>query len=335
MIAPDRVRAVVRAFSGCRVLVVGDIILDRYVWGAVERISPEAPVPVVHVTRESVMPGGAGNVARNVAALGGQVELVAATGEDDTGRELARLLGDWKIDTTGLVVEPGRPTTVKTRVIARAQQVVRFDRESEAFLTPPSVEQLLAMVRERIGAVDGLLLEDYGKGLLSPQVLQAVMALANERSRPVFVDPKAEHWELYRGAELVKPNLREAEQVTGIRARHDDDLARLGRAVLEGTGARTAAITRGEKGMSLFYADGGIDHVPTEVHAVADATGAGDTAIATLTLARLAGASWTEAAALANAAAGLVVQVPGTASVGPDELSRVATRASATGEVPA
>jgi D-beta-D-heptose 7-phosphate kinase/D-beta-D-heptose 1-phosphate adenosyltransferase len=328
MILPDRVQPLVGSFSGRRLLVIGDVILDRYVWGAVDRISPEAPVPVVQVTRESIMPGGAGNVARNVAALGGQVELIAAVGEDDTGRELTRLLSEWKIDTTGLVAETGRPTTVKTRVIARAQQVVRFDRESEEVLTPPSTIQLLETIRARIDRVDGVILEDYGKGILSNSVLEVIMQVCADRNRPVFVDPKAEHWALYRGAELVKPNLREAEQVTGIRARGDEDLTRLGRAVLDATGARTVAITRGERGMTLFYADGGLDNVPTVAHAVADATGAGDTAIAALALARLAGASWTEAASLANSAAGVVVQVPGTASLGPDELIRVATEVS-------
>ncbi len=330
MIERARAESVVHAFSGCRVLVVGDVILDRYVWGAVDRISPEAPVPVVQVTRESAMPGGAGNVALNVAALGGQVELISTVGEDDTGREITRLLSEWKIDTTGLLAEAGRPTTVKTRVIARAQQVVRFDRESEEPLASPSIDQLLSTVRGRVARVDGVILEDYGKGVLTPEVLDEIMRMCADQGRPVFADPKSEHWERYRGAELVKPNLREAEQVTGLRVRRDEDLERLGRAVLNATGALTVAMTRGEHGMTLFYAEGGGDHVPTTVHAVADATGAGDTAIATLTLARLAGSSWTEAATLANSAAGVVVQVPGTASLGPEELIHETLQLSAT-----
>jgi D-beta-D-heptose 7-phosphate kinase/D-beta-D-heptose 1-phosphate adenosyltransferase len=331
MIHPDRAGTLIRTFPERRLLIVGDVILDRYVWGRVDRISPEAPVPVVQVTRESVMPGGAGNVARNVAALAGQVELVAVVGEDDTGQELTRLLADWKIGGTGLLTEPGRPTTVKTRVIARAQQVVRFDRELEEPLAPATVDRLLATVRGRAGHVEGVILQDYGKGVLIPDVLRALMSTCTEVGVPVFVDPKAEHWECYHGAELIKPNLREAEGVTGIRVRNDDDLARLGRGVLDRTGARTVAITRGESGISLFYQAGGADNVPTQAKAVADATGAGDTAIATLTLAKLAGGSWVEAASLANAAAGVVVEVPGTASVGPDELLHAVTRGAEAG----
>ncbi len=326
MIAPDRAASLVRAFTGRRLLVVGDVILDRYVWGRVDRISPEAPVPVVQVKQESVMPGGAGNVARNLSALGAHVELVAAVGEDETGQELARLFSDCKIDPEGLLTDAGRPTTVKTRVIARAQQVVRFDQESEELLARDTVDRLLAAVRERAARVDGIILQDYGKGVLFPEVIEAIMATSAEHQLPVFVDPKAEHWEYYRGAELLKPNLREAVEVTGIRVRDEEDLARLGRGVLEHCGVRTVAITRGEHGISLFYEEGGIDHVPTEPRAVADATGAGDTVIATLALARLSGGSWVEAAVLANEAAGVVVEVPGTASVTPEELMRVAAR---------
>jgi D-beta-D-heptose 7-phosphate kinase/D-beta-D-heptose 1-phosphate adenosyltransferase len=326
MIAPDRAASLVQAFAGQRLLVVGDVILDRYVWGRVDRISPEAPVPVVQVKQESVMPGGAGNVARNVSALGAHVEFVAVVGEDETGQELARLFSDCKIDPAGLLTDGERPTTVKTRVIARAQQVVRFDRESEEPLGQAVLDRLLSAIRERASRVDGIILQDYGKGVLFPQVLEGVMATAVEHHVPVFVDPKGEHWECYRGAELLKPNLREAVEVTGIRVRAEEDLARLGRGVLEHCGARTVAITRGERGISLFYEAGGTDHVPTEPRGVADATGAGDTVIATLALARLSGSSWVEAAVLANEAAGVVVEVPGTASVTPEELVRIASR---------
>jgi D-beta-D-heptose 7-phosphate kinase/D-beta-D-heptose 1-phosphate adenosyltransferase len=331
MMTAERVQALVRAFGDRKLLVIGDVILDRYVWGAVDRISPEAPVPVVQVTRESVMPGGAGNVARNIATLGGEVILLSVIGEDETGRELARMMAEWKIDPGGLVVEPSRPTTVKTRVIARAQQVVRYDRESEDPVAAATAGRLLGQVRERAGGADGLILQDYGKGVLGSDFLRELMALCAELGLPVFVDPKAEHWDHFGGAELVKPNLREAEHVTGIRLRHEEDLSRIGRGVLERTRARAVAITRGEGGISLFYADGGMDHVSTEPRAVADATGAGDTAIATLALARLSGGSWVEAASLANAAAGVVVTVPGTASLHPEELIRAATSASVEG----
>ncbi len=310
----------VAGFERVRILVLGDVILDRYVWGNVERISPEAPVPVVRVTRESSMLGGAGNVARNLVSLGGQVRFAAVVGDDETGAEIARLLADWKIDAAGLVADAARPTTMKTRVIARAQQVVRFDRESEDPIGPHAARRLVAAAHAALPHVDGVILQDYGKGVLTAPVVLELMRLFAGAGRPVFVDPKSEHWSLYRGAALLKPNLREAALVTGIRVRQPDDVERVGRALLELSGARTLAITQGEAGMTLFHADGGSDHVSTRARAVAEASGAGDTAIAALALARLAGADWSEAARIANAAAGVVVGVPGTSTVSQREL---------------
>jgi D-beta-D-heptose 7-phosphate kinase/D-beta-D-heptose 1-phosphate adenosyltransferase len=319
-LAPARARELVAAFERLRLVVVGDVILDRYVWGGVERISPEAPVPVVLVTRESAMLGGAGNVARNVASLGAHAEFVAVAGDDEAATEIARLLADWKIGAQGLVVDAGRPTTVKTRVIARAQQVVRFDRESETPIDPGTSARLTEALRTALGQADGVILQDYGKGLFTAGLLQQIMRSAARAGRPVFVDPKTAHWELYRGAALVKPNLREAEELVGIRVRADGDLERLGREVLARTGAAMVAITRGDAGMTLFASDGSVTHVPTTPRAVADVAGAGDTAIAALALARLAGAGWSEAAHLANAAAGAVVEVPGTAAITREQL---------------
>jgi D-beta-D-heptose 7-phosphate kinase/D-beta-D-heptose 1-phosphate adenosyltransferase len=318
--SPERVRELVSAFERLRLAVIGDVILDRYVWGSVERISPEAPVPVVRVTRESIMLGGAGNVARNARSLGGSVDLVAAAGADDAAGEITRLLTDWKIDASGLVVDTVRPTTVKTRVIARAQQVVRYDRESEAPLADDVTQRLLDAVRTRGPHLDGAILQDYGKGLFTGETIDEIIGICEEYGVPVFVDPKAEHWDRFKGAALVKPNLREAETVTGIRVKSDEDLERLGRELLARTGAATVAITRGEAGISLFTSDGHVEHVATRSRAVADVAGAGDTSIATLALARLAGASWSEAAQLANAAAGVVVTVPGTATLTPAQL---------------
>jgi D-beta-D-heptose 7-phosphate kinase/D-beta-D-heptose 1-phosphate adenosyltransferase len=318
--APERARELVSAFERVRLAVVGDVILDRYVWGSVDRISPEAPVPVVRVTRESIMLGGAGNVARNARSLGGSVDLVAAAGADDAAGEITRLLADWKIDASGLVVDAKRPTTVKTRVIARAQQVVRFDRESESPLGEGVAQQLLDVVRARGPNLDGAILQDYGKGLFTAEIIDDMLDIFAEYGVPVFVDPKTEHWDRFKGAALVKPNLREAESFTGMRVTSEADLVQLGRELLARTGAAAVAITRGEAGMSLFTSDGAVEHVATRSRAVADVAGAGDTSIATLALARLAGASWIEAALLANAAAGVVVTVPGTATLTPAEL---------------
>jgi len=315
-----RFAALVAQFPARRVLVLGDVILDRYVWGSVDRISPEAPVPVVRVDRESSMLGGAGNVARNLASLGAQVEIVAALGDDDAAQELLRLFGSWKIGVSGLVTAADRPTTLKTRVIARAQQVVRYDRELEEPIGAATAQALLQTLRAQTDRVEGAVIQDYGKGLLSTDVIQQAMAIFAEQRLRVFVDPKAGNWGAYRSAELVKPNLREAEQVTGIRVRQGEDLEPLGETLLGLTGAQSVAITRGEEGMSLFSKEEGFQHVPTQARAVADVAGAGDTAVATLTLARLSGATWTEAAELANAAAGFVVGVPGTATLTPEQL---------------
>ena len=308
------------SFAAQRVLILGDLILDRYVWGNTDRVSPEAPVPVVQVSHESTMLGGAGNVARNIANLGGMVELVAVVGQDEAARELSRLFSDWKIDAGGLVVESGRPTTQKTRIIARAQQVVRYDRESEDPVAEASQERLLPLIRAKAAEVDGVVIQDYGKGLLTRELIQDAMMIFAERSLRVFVDPKEGAWDVYRDAELVKPNLREAEKVTGIRVRDDSDVERVGWAVLDLTGARMVAITRGARGISLFSSEHELQHIPTAPRAVADVAGAGDTAIATLALARLSNASWAEAAELANYAAGFVVGVPGTASLTAAEL---------------
>ncbi len=322
MIDPAQARKLVQGFTSCRVLVVGDLMLDRYVWGSVDRISPEAPVPVVQVQRESTMLGGAGNVVRNLVSLGAQVEVVALVGDDESAGELRRLLDHWKIDPSGLIVDASRPTTEKTRVIAGSQQVVRYDRESNEPLLPAATESLLGAVGARAGRVDGVIVEDYGKGLLEPGVAREAMAEFGRHQRRVFVDPKLQPWDVYRGAELLKPNLREAQEVSGIKLRGEDDLESMGRALLEQTGAQTLAITRGAEGMTLFPSSGPTEHVATVRREVADQAGAGDTAIAALALARLAGASWREAASLANAAAGVVVAIPGTATLSPADLLR-------------
>jgi D-beta-D-heptose 7-phosphate kinase/D-beta-D-heptose 1-phosphate adenosyltransferase len=309
----------IRAFAGARLLVIGDLILDRYVWGSTERISPEAPVPVVRVDRESTMLGGAGNVARNLSSLGAQVELVSLTGEDEAGAEIRRLCDAWKIETRHVVADAARPTTEKTRIIARAQQVVRYDREVDEPVGDALAERLIDGVRECAARVDGAILEDYQKGLLGGAVLSELLAILAQAGVRVFVDPKGPPWD-FHGVELVKPNLREAEVVSQIRVRSDADLERLGRYALDLCGAGTLAITRGREGMSLFSRGAPTLHVPTAPRAVADVAGAGDTAIAALALARLSGASWREAARLSNAAAGVVVSVPGTATVTPEEL---------------
>jgi D-beta-D-heptose 7-phosphate kinase/D-beta-D-heptose 1-phosphate adenosyltransferase len=320
LIETARALELIRRFAEHRVVVLGDLILDRYVWGSSERISPEAPVPVVHVDRESCMLGGAGNVARNLSSLGASVELVSLTGDDEAASEIGRLCERWQIDTRHVLRDPGRPTTEKTRIIARAQQLVRYDRECDEPAGEALSERLLAGVRECADRVQGAVIEDYAKGLLSPGVLSEALDTFKRAGVRVFVDPKDPPWD-FAGVELVKPNLREAESMSGVRLRGEDDLERLGRRLLELCGAQTVAVTRGGEGMTLFRPGEALLHVGTRPRAVSDVAGAGDTAIATLALARLSGASWSEAAHLSNLAAGVVVSVPGTATVTPTQLS--------------
>lgn len=318
-LALERARELIGGFSECQLLVFGDFMLDRYVWGGVDRISPESPVPVVVVERESMMLGGAGNVARNAASLGAQVEVVTVVGDDEAAVELRRLLTGWKVPTDGFIVDPSRATTEKTRVIARGQQVVRYDRETDLPIDSGVAKAVLDAVEAASDRAQGVIVEDYAKGLLTPSVLKQAMALFSSAGVRCFVDPKAEPWDVYRGAELLKPNLREASEQVRLRVRSDEDLELVGRNVLEQSGAEMVAITRSEEGMDLFCADGRSHH-PAQRRAVSDQAGAGDTTIAVLALARLAGASWAEAAQLANAAGGFVVGIPGTATLTPDEL---------------
>jgi D-beta-D-heptose 7-phosphate kinase/D-beta-D-heptose 1-phosphate adenosyltransferase len=317
---PARARALLANFAQARVLVLGDLMLDHYVWGDVDRISPEAPIPVVRVDHESTMLGGAGNVGRNLASLGAQVQMVSLVGEDAAAEDLEHHFQDWKIDAGGLVCDASRPTTQKTRVIARGQQVVRYDRETDDPISSETVQRVLAELRERAGSVDGVVIEDYGKGFLVRDLLREAMTVFGERGVRVFVDPKLPPWDVFRGAELLKPNAREAEQVTGIRMRGPEQLERVGAALLEQTGVHTVAITRGAEGMTLFPRGGPSAHYPAQRRAVADAAGAGDTAIAVLALARLSGGDWAEAATLANAAGSYVVGVRGTATLTPGDL---------------
>ena len=301
-----------------RLLVLGDVVLDEYLWGEVERVSPEAPVPVVHVRRESLVLGGAGNVVRNVVALGGACAFCSVVGEDPAAEAVADALDKLGVDPRGLVVVPGRPTTRKTRVVARSQQVVRFDRETEGAIPRFALRRLVAAVEEALPGVAGVVLEDYGKGALAAGAITAVMRRFLARGLPVAVDPKASLTS-YRGATLLKPNLREAELLSGISVRSDADLAKAASKLRRRIGGGTLVVTRGGDGMTLFEKDAGVN-VRTVEREVFDVQGAGDTTIAALWLALRAGASLLEAAVIANAAAGVVVGKVGTATAHPEEV---------------
>jgi len=309
-----RLEALIDDFQRIRLLVVGDLVLDEYVWGDVDRVSPEAPVPVVAVREETVVLGGAANVVRNLRALGAPAALVSIIGDDAAGENARRLVAELDVDPAGLVVAPGRPTTRKTRVIARTQQVVRFDRESDQ-ATPEAVKREIVRAVERsvAGGIDGAVIEDYGKGALEPDVARLLMARLAEAELAVSVDPKVS-LDAYRGAALFKPNLREAEGLAGFPIRGWGDLERAGQAIRRQVGGGAVVITRGQHGMALFEGGRPGRAVPTVRREVFDVQGAGDTAISALTLALRAGGTLFEAAVIANAAAGVVVGKVGTAT---------------------
>jgi rfaE bifunctional protein kinase chain/domain len=297
-----------------KVLVVGDVMLDRYWFGEVERISPEAPVPVVKIARAEERPGGAANVARNVAALGAAVTLLAVTGDDEPGRILERIVADEDVQTL-FHRDASIDTTVKLRVIGRQQQLLRID-----FETPPSHEILaskLADFERLVAAADLVILSDYGKGCLAH--IETMIARANAAGKPVLVDPKGDEWDKYRGATMLTPNRSEFREVAG-RWRDEADMAKRAQRVRADLGLDALLVTRSEEGMSLFTAKGAF-HIPAQAREVYDVSGAGDTVIATLGALLAAGAPLPDAVCIANEAAGVVVGKLGTAVVLPSELA--------------
>ncbi|MFN8180161.1 MAG: D-glycero-beta-D-manno-heptose-7-phosphate kinase [bacterium] len=320
LMTPERFRTLAERFGDRPVLVVGDVMIDEYVVGEAARISPEAPVPVVEVKEETIRLGGAANVARNLATLGGRVELLALVGRDARADRLRGALADHGIDPGGLVEDPARPTTLKTRIIAAHQQVVRVDRESREPLRGELRERFFARVREAMSRVGGVLVSDYGKGVVDLDLMHDVAACARERGIFLAVDPKESHFYQYRHVSIVTPNVHEAARASRVVIRDLASLEEAGRQLLAELEAEAVLITRGPEGMSLFRKDVPTLHIPVMAREVYDVTGAGDTVIATFTLARVAGASLEDAAVLSNAAAGVVVAKMGTAAVAPDEL---------------
>ncbi len=312
--------ALVPRFRQAKVLVVGDLMLDEFVWGKVSRISPEAPVPVVWVQSESLMPGGAANVANNIRALGGTVTVVGVVGEDRWGRSLREELTSRRIDAGGVLAAP-RPTTVKTRVIAHHQQVVRVDRESGRPLPDALAERLIREVTGRVPSVDAVVIEDYGKGVITRALLEAVIPLARRHRKVITVDPKQEHFDLYRRVTALTPNRLEAGEAVGRDLATDADVEQAGQELVKRLECDGVLVTLGEDGMCLFERGGGETHIPTVAQEVFDVAGAGDTVIAAFTLAMASGASMQQAARIANHAAGIVVGKLGVAVASPEELT--------------
>jgi rfaE bifunctional protein kinase chain/domain len=316
----DLAASFVRRFAGLPVAIVGDVMLDEFIVGRVDRISPEAPVPVVEFDRDEYRAGGAANVAHNVRALGGEVQLVGLVGADASRDRLLDELRAQGIATGGLVTDPGRRTTRKQRIVTnRNQQVARVDYESDAEAAGEVEEELTGRVEACCGTASVVVVSDYLKGAITRQVMATAVQRGRERERPVLVDPKIPHIDYYRGASLITPNHHEAETATHIRIKTDGDAARAARLFMERTRSESVLITRGEHGMCLF--DGSREsHLPAVAREVADVTGAGDTVIATLALSLAAGATLHQAASLANHAAGVVVAKFGAATVTPEEL---------------
>jgi D-glycero-beta-D-manno-heptose-7-phosphate kinase len=311
-----RVRALIRRFAAARLLVVGDLMLDQFIWGRVERISPEAPVPVVQVTGESFHLGGAANVVHNIRALGGHATACGVVGRDAAGRRLLRELRRIGAGTAGVTTAGGAVTVRKTRIIAHSQQVVRFDREQPDHGGQAGA-RLCRFLQRHAAHFDAVVVSDYGKGVIGAEVLAALRACPGLR---LVVDPKQPNFARYRGITLATPNVLEAAAAAGVDIRTGADLRAAGRRLLERWQAEAILVTRGEQGMSLFTRGGAVRHFPTAARQVFDVTGAGDTVVATCALALAAGARMEEAAFLANHAAGVVVGKLGTATVSAAEL---------------
>ena len=327
LLSASRARQILSAAQKTRVLVVGDVMLDQFIWGGVSRISPEAPVPVVDFQRESFMPGGAANVARNLVSLAASAELFGAIGQDDAGRQLKEILAGQTIGCGGLIPCPGRHTSIKTRIVAHQQQVVRIDRETRADMAGEWTDRLLAGLKTRLSRADAVIVGDYGKGVVTQALLNEIKALCCRRGVWLSLDPKPVHHLNLSNLSLITPNRKEAFDLAALpdTTRHshplsDKNLMLVAERLLNELRPALLLITLGELGMLLCQRGQKPFHIPTVAQEVFDVSGAGDTVIATFTLAVAAGASPVEAAILSNHAAGIVVGKVGTATTTPGEL---------------
>ena len=335
MMNKAQLKAAVRGFGKARILVIGDLILDEYVFGDVERISPEAPVPVVWAKRREFVPGGAANVASNLASLGADVTLCGVVGRDENRERLLKELRRRGIDTGGIITEQGRHTTLKSRLVARNQQLVRIDWEHVDPVKRLTSERINDFVSGRMKGFDALIIEDYGKGLFSDALLGTIISRARQKKKIITVDPKEDNFESYWGVTCITPNRKEAQNAVRYLKMKDDknsfhiyhdelktheDIRKAGRAILDHLQLESLLITLGEDGMWLFEQGGRDEHIPTVAQEVFDVSGAGDTAIASFTLALACGAPKLAAAKIANFASGIVVGKMGTATTTQKEL---------------
>jgi D-beta-D-heptose 7-phosphate kinase/D-beta-D-heptose 1-phosphate adenosyltransferase len=322
----NKLRKFVDRFSGTKTLVIGDIILDEYIWGDVSRISPEAPVPVVDIKEQTKMLGGAANVISNIVSLGGKSILCGVIGKDSMGREILERLEDLGLVTDGIVAESDRPTSIKTRVIAHNQQVVRFDRESRDKIRPQSIKGILDFISAvKEDGLDAIIVADYGKGVISAELMQGLRDLVWDSGIILAVDPKTGNFEYYKGIDVITPNHHEAGAFCRLVVEDEDTLVKAGRKMIKELGCRSVLITQGKDGMTLFEEGGEISHIPTIAREVFDVTGAGDTVISTFCLALASGMDLKSAAIVSNFAAGLVVGEVGTSAAGAEGLKKAIT----------
>lgn len=319
-ILKERLLSLKKNFEGKRIAVIGDMMLDGYYWGDVKRISPEAPVPVLEVEEEFFRFGGAANVALNIATLGAVPVPVGVIGYDNYGTIFSSLIKENNIDDGGIFVDDERPTTTKTRVIANRQHVVRIDKESKVPINGRVEERISLYIANIINSLDGIILQDYNKGVLTPSIIQKIISLANNKNVLITVDPKFDNFFEYKDVTVFKPNRKEAETVLGIKIRNDEEISSAGKELLTRLGAKYLLLTLGENGIAVFANDKSEKRMPTKARKVADVSGAGDTVISTLTLALASGADIYEASYLANYAAGIVCGEVGIVPIDKEKL---------------
>lgn len=314
-----RLKSIISRFGKKNILVIGDLILDHHIFGKVDRISPEAPVPVVWARRESFTCGGAANVGLNLRSFGSRVSLSGVIGKDHFGKTLFAQIKGKNIGTDLIVKDGKRPTTLKTRIMAHHQQVVRVDWESVEFLASAVNKAIISKIKNKIDDYDAVIIEDYGKGVINPSLVKELVALCQKKKKIITVDPKEEHFDYYENVTALTPNLNEAQAAVNVKIRKKKDLEFLGRILMKKLNLKALLVTLGEDGMILFSGST-TKHIPTQAHEVFDVTGAGDTVIAVFTLALSCGATYKEAAVISNFAAGIVVGKLGAATTDKKEI---------------
>ena len=312
---------IIEQFKSKKILVIGDVMLDKYIWGEVTRISPEAPVQIVNVMREEYVPGGASNVAANIAELGAKAWMVGVVGNDETRNKLINETAKKKINSDYLISDPEKRTILKVRVFGGKQQLLRFDYEKKGDISRNTEQKILSSIKEIIKDIDAVIVSDYAKGTITGDLMEALKELCKKNSMLLIVDPKPEHKKYYKNVTLITPNTTEAKKMAGLSEDAEEDVESVGKRLLAELNSNVL-ITRGERGMSLFEKNGSILSIPTFAKEVYDIIGAGDTSVAALALALASGASLEESAIIANHAAGITVGKVGTSTVTAEELKR-------------